>query len=484
MTLVVYNTLTKRKEEFKPLHANTVNMYVCGVTPYDELHLGHGRCYVAFDVIKRYLEYKGYHVNHVQNFTDIDDKIIRRAQEWNIAPLELSQKNIDEYFKDIDLLNVKRAKAYPKVTEYISRIVSFVETLVRRGDAYVIAGDVYFRVARFYKYGKLSHRDLNQLKAGARVEVDERKEDPLDFALWKKEKPGEPSWPSPWGNGRPGWHIECSVMSLSAFAVETLDIHGGGQDLIFPHHENELAQSESYTGKPFVKYWLHNGFVTIDKEKMSKSLGNFFTLKQIYQKYPPAVLRFFLVSQHYRHPIDFSEDKLEEMRKAYDKFTTCLKLVEDMLEHVGEKVRLNEKIAVPVEVAEFENRFTAAMDDDFNTAEALAGLYEIVSVIHHLLEQKEQDIIKVSYMAKTLIKLGQVLGLFSSTVTSVKKGDKALAAKGITKEEIERLIALRNEYRQKKQWAESDKVRDELLSKGIVLEDTVHGTRWKVKDIV
>ncbi|MDD5259505.1 MAG: cysteine--tRNA ligase, partial [bacterium] len=335
LTLFLYNTLTQQKEEFKPLKNKVVNMYVCGVTPYDEVHLGHARCYVAFDVIRRYLEYKGYTVNYIQNFTDIDDKIIKRAQEKNVQPLELAQKNIDAYFQDINALNIKPALKYPRVTEHIPDIIKIVENLVNSRHAYVVDGDVYFRVASFPGYGKLSKRELDQLKSGARVEIDERKESPLDFALWKKEKPGEPSWTSPWGNGRPGWHIECSAMSLGELKIDTLDIHGGGQDLIFPHHENEIAQSEAVTGKPFAKYWLHNGFVTINKEKMSKSLGNFFTLKEIYKKYEPQVVRLFLISQHYRSPIDFSENKLEEMSRAQERFTTALNNMKEAVDRMS-----------------------------------------------------------------------------------------------------------------------------------------------------
>ncbi len=480
MSLYIYNTLTQQKEEFKPLNNKVVNMYVCGVTPYDAVHLGHARCYVAFDVIRRYLEYKGYKVNHIQNFTDIDDKIIKRAQESNIPPLDLAQQNIDEYFRDIDILNVKRATQYPRVTAHIPDIIKMVENLLNSGHAYVLEGDVYFKVVSFPGYGKLSKRDLSQLKAGARVEVDERKKDPLDFALWKKEKPGEPSWPSPWGNGRPGWHIECSAMSMEELKIDTLDIHGGGQDLIFPHHENEIAQSEAVTGKPFAKYWLHNGFVTINKEKMSKSLGNFFTLKEIYRKYPPQVVRLLLISQHYRSPIDFSESKLEEMTRAQDRFNSALDNMREMVTRMAGTMQVNEKTAPPKLIAAAEAKFEQAMDDDFNTAEAVAVLYEIVTAINIALEKADFNVMKVSYLAKTLIKLGRVLGLFASGGTLPANEDK-LKGKDISTAEIERLMAQREEARRNKQWAESDKIRDELLAKGIVLEDTAHGPRWKVK---
>lgn len=480
MSLFLYNTLTQKKESFAPLQSKLVNMYVCGVTPYDEVHLGHARCYVAFDVIRRYLEYKGYMVNHIQNFTDIDDKIIKRAQERNIPPLELAQQNIDEYFRDIDSLNVKRATQYPRVTAHIPDIIKMVENLVNTGHAYVLEGDVYFKVASFPGYGKLSKRDLSQLKAGARVEVDERKKDPLDFALWKKEKPGEPSWSSPWGNGRPGWHIECSAMSLGELKIDTLDIHGGGQDLIFPHHENEIAQSEAVTGKPFAKYWLHNGFVTINKEKMSKSLGNFFTLKEIYQKYPPQVVRLLLISHHYRSPIDFSESKLEEMSRAQERFNSALNNIREMVDRMAGTMQINEKTAPPKLIAEAEAKFEQAMDDDFNTAEAVAVLYEIVTAINIALEKADLNLLEVSYLAKTLIKLGKVLGLFPAGGAVPAHEDK-LKGKDISTAEIERLMAQREEARRNKQWAESDKIRDELLAKGIVLEDTAHGPRWKVK---
>jgi cysteinyl-tRNA synthetase len=480
LSLYIYNTLTQKKEEFKPLNSKVVNMYVCGVTPYDEVHLGHARCYVAFDVIRRYLEYKGYTVNYIQNFTDIDDKIIKRAQEKNIQPLELAQKNIDAYFQDINVLNIKPALKYPRVTEYIPDIVKIVGKLVNSGHAYVVDGDVYFRVASFPGYGKLSKRELEQLKSGARVDVDERKESPLDFALWKKEKPGEPSWPSPWGNGRPGWHIECSAMSLGELKTDTLDIHGGGQDLIFPHHENEIAQSEAVTGKPFAKYWLHNGFVTINKEKMSKSLGNFFTLKEIYRKYDPQVVRLLLLSQHYRSPIDFSETKLEEMSRAQERFSTALRNLREAVDRMSAAMNINEKRVPPALIATAEAKFETAMDDDFNTAEALAVLYEIVTAINIALEKTDLDLLAVSYLAKTLIKLGKVLGLFPTGGTQ-SVNETLLQGKDITKAEIEELIAKREEARRNKQWAESDQIRDILSAKGIAIEDTAHGTRWKVK---
>jgi cysteinyl-tRNA synthetase len=480
VSVVVYNTLTQQKEEFKPLKNKVVNMYVCGITPYDEVHLGHARCYVAFDIIRRYLEYKGYTVNHIQNFTDIDDKIIKRAQEKNIPPLELAQKNIDAYFQDVNVLNIKPAKQYPRVTEHIPDIIKMVEKLVNNGNAYVVDGDVYFRVASFPGYGKLSKRELDQLKAGARVDVDERKESPLDFALWKKEKSGEPSWPSPWGNGRPGWHIECSAMSLGELKIDTLDIHGGGQDLIFPHHENEIAQSEAITGKPFAKYWLHNGFVTINKEKMSKSLGNFFTLKEIYKKYNPQIVRLFLISQHYRSPIDFSENKLEEMSRAQERFTTALCNIREMVDRISTAIAINEKTAPPKLITKAEAKFEQAMDDDFNTAEAVAVLYEIVTAINIAMEKDNVDLMEVSYLAKTLIKLGKVLGLFPAGEV-LPKSEDILKGKDISQPEIKRLIAQREEARRNKQWSESDRIRDILSAKGIFIEDTAHGTRWKVK---
>ncbi len=481
MALFVYNTLTHQKEEFKPLKDKVVNMYVCGVTPYDEVHLGHARCYVAFDVIRRYLEYSDYTVNYVQNFTDIDDKIIKRAQEVQIDPLALAQKNIEEYFKDINALNIKKAKAYPKVTENIAEIIKIIDNLVNKGYAYAVDGDVYYRVAKFQKYGALSKRDVSQLKSGARVEIDERKEDPLDFALWKKEKPGEPSWPSPWGSGRPGWHIECSAMSLHELKTATLDIHGGGQDLIFPHHENEIAQSEGSTGKLFAKYWLHNGFVTINKEKMSKSLGNFFTLKQIYQKHSPAAVRLFLISQHYRSPIDYSEDKITEAAKGLDKFQNVLENMREMVNQINLDAIGKKFTAAPEICQQMEDKFTAAMDDDFNTAEALAVLFEMTNAINIEMEQKELDLVKLSYMSRTLVRLGQVLGLFAPG-SALRTAEDKLKGKNISVPEVERLLARREEYRRQKKWAESDQVRDELLAKGIILEDTAHGTRWKVKE--
>ncbi|MDO8734830.1 MAG: cysteine--tRNA ligase, partial [Elusimicrobiota bacterium] len=409
--LKIYNTFSGKKEEFIPVDKNgkNVNMYVCGITPYDEVHLGHARCYVVFDVIRRYLKYKDYTVKYIQNFTDIDDKIINRSLEAKIPLAELAQKYIDDYFTQMRKLNIQDADSYPRVTQKIPDIISFIKKIIDNGYGYVAAGDVYFSVRKFKDYGKLSKRNVDDLKSGSRVLPGEQKKDPLDFALWKKAKEGEPSWESPWGKGRPGWHIECSAMSLNEFGLNTFDIHGGGQDLIFPHHENEIAQSEAALGKPFVKYWIHNGFVTINKEKMSKSLGNFFTLREIFEKYQnPKIVRYMLLAQHYRQPLDFTEDKLEQAKTALSRiFATnfnceTFKNQYAIGEIKGETEKTNRVFA----------EFIDSMDDDFNTPEALAKIHEIVNNLHLLFEKPpeyacknniEENLEKLKLMCETVL---------------------------------------------------------------------------------
>jgi cysteinyl-tRNA synthetase len=467
MSLKVYNTLTGKKEEFVPLNPPQVKMYVCGVTVYDDCHLGHARGALTFDIISRYLKYKGYELTYVRNITDIDDKIIQRANELNCPWNELAGKYTAEYYKDMERLGIKKADIEPKATENIDNIIQMIQQLINKGYAYEIAGDVYFEVRKFAEYGKLSGRNPDDMLAGARIEVDERKHDPLDFALWKASKPGEPRWRSPWGNGRPGWHIECSVMSTN-FLGPSLDIHGGGKDLIFPHHENEIAQSEAATGRPFVKYWLHNGFVQVDKEKMSKSLGNFFTIKDILTKYPAEVVRFFLLSTHYRSPIDFSDKRLEEAKRGLERFYNTFRDVQQVCPSISDK----NQTPLP-KTDTYRQRFEAAMDDDFNTAVALGVLFELVRYINTLIRNNAAA--ELLCAGTSLIKeLGGILGLFEEGIEE----EKQLT---IPEEEIDSLINQRNEARANKDWATADTIRKKLDELGIVLEDRPEGTIWKVK---
>jgi cysteinyl-tRNA synthetase len=472
--IFIYNTLTRKKEPFEPLKKGIVNMYVCGITPYDDAHLGHGRCYVTFDIIRRYLEHKGFKVNYIQNVTDIDDKIIKRAREYTDESKDikekcrqLTEKYFSEYKKLMAALNVKEPTMFVKATETIADMQEVISALIKKEFAYELEGDVYFAVRKFNNYGQLSGRNIEEMRSGARVEVDERKKDPLDFALWKKAKPGEPSWPSPWGEGRPGWHIECSAMSLKKLDTKTLDLHGGGQDLIFPHHENEIAQSEAYTGQPFVKYWVHNGFVMINKEKMSKSLGNFFTLKDIIAQYDPEAVRLFLLSQHYHSPIDFSNDKLEEAKKNIRKFENTLRLAVK---------KLDDKIPAGTDkdvIKDLVDTFEENMDDDFNTARGVAVLFETENLLAKEIVKDKPDKHQVKKLLFTFNKLANdILGLKISYAENLK--DLAVDGK-----EIEAMIAERNRLRKDQKYKEADEIRQELEKMGIILEDTAQGTRWK-----
>ena len=471
MSLFVYNTLTRKKEEFKPHSPGKVKIYVCGTTPYDHCHLGHARCYVVFDVIRKYLEYKGYEVTYVQNFTDVDDKIINRAKQLGSKVEEVAEKYISEYFAVMERLNIKKANFYPRTTEHIPEMIKLIEKLIKGGYAYVINGDVYFEIAKFDGYGKLSHRSREEMRAGARIKVDKRKRNPLDFALWKSAKPSEPYWESPWGKGRPGWHIECSAMSMERLGVP-FDIHGGGQDLIFPHHENEIAQSEAATGKPFAGYWLHNGFVTVNQEKMSKSLGNFFTLKEIYEKYSPDVVRFFLISQYYRSHVDFSDDKLEEARKSLERFHNTL----DNMEFLLKGLKVGKKASPPKKedssISKAKEKFTKAMDDDFNTARALGHLFDFVSKANKEVSKKSPDLSFLLGADRALRSMGSLLGFLK---------EKAIEKAGIDEFQIEKLIDERDTARERKNWQKADKIRSDLEKIGIVLEDTPAGTRWKYR---
>jgi len=488
----LYNTFTGKKEEFVPISQGKVGIYACGVTVYDYSHLGHARGAVVFDLIQRYFRRKGFEVKYVRNFTDIDDKIINRAKEEGITAAEVAQKYIDAYREDMKRLGVGAPDIEPKATEHIEEMVQIVKGLVAKGHAYAVDGDVYFRVSSFPNYGKLSKRNVEDLKAGARVEVDERKEDPLDFAVWKASKPGEPAWNSPWGPGRPGWHIECTAMSFKHLG-QTFDIHTGGKDLVFPHHENEIAQSEAYSGSKFVNYWLHNGFVNINQEKMSKSLGNFFTIRDILDQYDAEVVRLFLLSTHYRSPIDFSDTNLKDARAGLDRFYTMKEGMKNFL--TGKKPT----IVKPEEVIESSDRplynkignlpkaFEEGMDDDFNTAFAIGLIFDLVRDVNKFLaeiDQKRDDAAQAILRgaAAALDNVGATLGLFLREPDEwFREGRLADSKVTLSVERIEELIHLRNEARARKDWAEADRIRQVLDDGGVTLFDRAGGTVWKPK---
>ncbi len=458
--LKIYNTLTRQKEEFKPIHANKVGMYVCGVTIYDLCHIGHGRTFVSFDVVSRYLRYSGYDLTFVRNITDIDDKIIKRANENGESCESLTERLIAEMHADFDALNLKRPDVEPRATEYIAEIIALCERLIERGFAYVASnGDVMFEVAKFNEYGQLSKQDLDQLQAGARVDVESAKRSPLDFVLWKMSKPGEPTWESPWGEGRPGWHIECSAMN-SAILGDHFDIHGGGSDLQFPHHENEIAQSCCAHGSDYVNTWMHSGMVMIDREKMSKSLGNFFTIRDVLGHYDAETVRYFLMSGHYRSQLNYSEDNLNQARSALERLYTSLRGLETVEAAGGE---------------EFVARFRDAMDDDFNTPEAYSVLFDIAREVNRL---KATDAQAAAALGARLRELGTVLGLLEQDPEAFLKGD---AAESDDVAEIEALIQQRLDARASKDWAAADDARDKLTAMGIVLEDGAQGTTWRRK---
>ncbi len=492
MTLKVYNTLTGKRERFLPLKKDKVRMYVCGVTVYDDCHLGHARCYVAFDAIYRYLKYKGYKVKYVQNITDVDDKIIAKARELQSQATghkpqdlkalvrEVAERYTREYFKWMDYLKVKRADLYPKATEHIEDMIELIQKLLDKSYAYEVNGDVYFDISKFTSYGKLSGRSVDEMRAGARVEIDERKKNPLDFALWKRAKEEEPSWDSPWGEGRPGWHIECSAMSMK-YLGESFDIHGGGQDLIFPHHENEIAQSESYSGKPLVKYWLHNGFVTTRGEKMSKSLGNIFTLKELFQEFPvPEVARLFLLSMHYRSPIDFTKEKLVEMEKRLGHFYNLLDFILQTMKGRISNKRINlrslgkEEKKLYQEIQKTNKEFDRAMDDDFNTTRALSSLDSLVKMANTLKDNPKvnRNRALLSKVYKLLKEKGEILGFFEG-----HSWKEMIRVPG--REEIEELIAQRDRARGEGNWDLADRIRSDLKKREIILEDHPEGTTWK-----
>ena len=459
----IYNTLTRRKEPFTPLVAGKVSMYVCGMTVYDYCHLGHARVMVAFDVITRYLRYRGYDVTYVRNITDIDDKILKRAEENNEPISALTERMIQAMHEDEARLGVLPPSHEPRATGHIDDIVAMVETLIKKGFAYAAAnGDVYYRVRKFADYGKLNNRQLDDMRSGARVEVDVHKEDPLDFVLWKAAKPGEAHWHSPWGNGRPGWHIECSAMSTCCLG-DTFDIHGGGPDLTFPHHENEIAQSEAATGKTYVNTWMHAGAVRVNQEKMSKSLGNFFTIRDVLAEHDPEVVRFLLVASHYRSPINYSVDSLHEARKSLTRFYTALEGVE-----VSSRGGADEE--------GYAERFTMAMDDDFNSPEALAVLFDLARDLNRAKSESPE---KAQRLAAELTRLAGVLGLLQQDPQTFLKGNQQQVA--LSETEIEAKIAQRKEAKANKDFAQADAIRDELASLGIILKDSREGTTWVIE---
>jgi cysteinyl-tRNA synthetase len=488
----LYNTLSRRKETFQPLHPGKVGLYACGVTVYDDCHLGHARSTVVFEFLVRYLRRRGLEVTWVRNFTDIDDKIIRRAQETGVPWLQVAERYIASFKEDMAALGIPPAQIEPRATQHIPEIIDLIRVLEDKGFAYQGREDVYFRVRRFPGYGKLSGQIPEDLESGARVKVDLHKEDPLDFVLWKGSKPGEPSWESPWGPGRPGWHIECSAMSMR-YLGETLDLHGGGQDLVFPHHENELAQSEAATGKPFARFWLHHGLLTINQEKMSKSLGNFFTVKEVLAKFPAEVLRFFLINAHYRSPLDFSDAALAEAETALLRLYTTLAHLEEVLQKYPDVALpaaldyypANLTLEECARLGSLTSRFDLALDDDLNTAQALGFLFDAVRLLNRLLEEQSSE---PGYLAilfnlhRELKELGAVLNLLqadpAAMVKSLRQKPLDLA---LSPEEIEQLIAARAQARKEKDYAKADSIRKDLLDKGILLEDTPQGTIWRVK---
>lgn len=460
----VYNTLTRQKEELVPITPGEVKMYACGPTVYNYIHIGNARPLCIFDILRRYLEYRGYKVKFVQNFTDIDDKIIKRANEEGVKFSEVSEKYIDEFWKDAKGLNVRQANVHPKATENIDNIINIISTLIDKGYAYEAQGDVYFSPKNFDGYGKLSHQPLEELEAGARIMVGEVKREPMDFAVWKAAKPGEPSWDSPWGKGRPGWHIECSAM-VCRYLGETIDIHCGGQDLIFPHHENEIAQSECFTGKPFANYWMHNGYINVDNVKMSKSLGNFFTVRDVAEKYGYEPIRYLLISSQYRSPINYSAEIIEQCSAALNRLYTCRDSIDFELKNAADAAHDGDD-AVIEGFSKYREQFIAAMDDDLNTADAIAAIFELVRDINTNVVGKGSSKKLCEAAVGIFDELTDVLGLVYNR--KIEELD----------DDIEKLIEARTQARKDKNWAEADRIRDELKAKGIVLEDTAQGVKW------
>ena len=481
MSLKIYNTQSRKKEEFQPLEAGKVGMYVCGITAYDLCHVGHARSAVVFDVITRYLRYRGYETTYVKNFTDVDDKIIDKAAREGSDIREIAERYILEHDVDMQRLRVVPPTFTPRATENIEGMIALVATLIEKGLAYSIDGDVYYSVEAFPEYGKLSGRNLEEMTAGARVDINEKKRNPFDFALWKASKEGEPWWDSPWGKGRPGWHLECSVMS-QRYLGETFDIHGGGEDLIFPHHENELAQSEGATGKTFARYWIHNGFVRVNSEKMSKSLGNFFTIREILEQYHPEVLRFFLLQSHYRSPVDFSDAALNEARQGMNRFYATLKALGEIAPEKG-FAAVSGQLVVEDEEG-LRELFIEAMDDDFNTARALGHLFDTVRALNAYLADKKKLVSPVfaMQMRDLLLETGNVLGIFLEDPEAYFREDRLREAKkrGLDVAVIEGLIVKRREARSAKDWQKADELRKELAGMGVVIQDAADATTWAI----
>ncbi len=460
----VYNTLTRKKEELIPITPGEIKMYACGPTVYNYIHIGNARPLCIFDILRRYLEYRGYKVTFVQNFTDIDDKIIRRANEEHVDFSEISERYIKEFWTDADGLNVRHATVNPKATENIDAIIHIISTLIEKGYAYEAQGDVYFSTEKFKDYGKLSHQPLEDLEAGARIMVGEVKREPMDFAVWKAAKPGEPAWDSPWGKGRPGWHIECSAMNWR-YLGDTIDIHCGGQDLIFPHHENEIAQSECFTGKPFAHYWMHNGYINVDNVKMSKSLGNFFTVRDVAEKYGYEPIRYLLISAQYRSPINYSTDIIEQCISALNRLYTCRDSLDFELKNASDAEHDGDR-AIIDGFGKYREQFIDAMDDDLNTADAIASIFELVRDINTNVVGKTPSKALVEDAISVFDELTGVLGLVYNRKTETLDSD------------IEALIEARTNARKEKNWAEADRIRDQLKEMGIVLEDTAQGVKW------
>ncbi len=460
----IYNTLTRKKEELETITPGEVKIYACGPTVYNYIHIGNARPLCVFDTFRRYLEYRGYKVNFVQNFTDIDDKIIKRANEEGTDYKTVSEKYIEEFWTDVKGMNIREATVHPKATENIDEIISIISTLVEKGYAYPVEnGDVYFSPKKFKEYGKLSHQPLEDLEAGARINIGELKKEPMDFALWKGAKPGEPAWDSPWGKGRPGWHIECSAM-VRRYLGNTIDIHCGGQDLVFPHHENEIAQSECCNGVPFAKYWMHNGYINVDNVKMSKSLGNFFTVRDVAEKYGYEPIRYLMISSQYRSPINYSVDIIEQCKASLVRLYTCRDSLDFALQNAGDTAPDNAD-EIKKQLDSRREQFCRAMDDDLNTADGIAAVFELVRDINvSVLESGSKDL--VAYATKLFDELTGVLGLVYNRKAETLDSD------------IEALIEARQEARKAKNWAEADRIRDELKAQGIVLEDTPQGVKW------
>lgn len=465
MAVQIYNSLTKKKEEFVPIHGNTVKMYTCGVTVYDQCHIGHARSLYVFDVIRRYLQFRGFKVEFVRNITDVDDKIIQKAIELKKTSKDVSEEQIRLYYEDMNALGVSQADIEPKATENIPEMIAHIQGLIDKGFAYVSKGDVYFNVRQFADYGKLSGQSIDKMMEAVRIEKDSDKKDPLDFALWKSSKPGEPTWDSPWGPGRPGWHIECSCMSMKHLKTQTLDIHAGGRDLIFPHHENEVAQSEAFTGKPFAKYWIHHGLLTINGQKMSKSLGNFITIKDALAKYTPDEVKMFFLFSHYTSSIDYSEEKMQESRKALAKFDVLFWKASELLKDKDVEASQADFIL------KHKQEFLDAMDDDFNTPKALAALFNLINDTNKFIDEKKDDshYLGVIYHAVDILEnLGrQIFGLF------LQEKDKELT------DDLKRLLEERVAVRAAKNFKRSDELRDLLKTKGVAVEDTKSGQTWR-----